>query len=122
MKVIVDTNVIISALLSLITSRKINIFFDQRILLEYLDVIKRKKFGFKEDNITEFYRLISKIGININSDITDLNLPDEGDLPFFELFSLIQIDYLITGNTTHFPKMVGIVNPKEFLTQYHENS
>ncbi len=96
-------------------------FYDQRILLEYLDVLKRKKFGFSEENITEFFKLISNIGININSDITDISLPDEGDLPFFELFSVRQIDYLITGNTTHFPKMKGIVTPKDFLTQYLEN-
>ena len=56
MKVVIDTNVIVSGLLTpfgnsaeivrMITSGKLNLCFDARILTEYEEVLKRPKFKF----------------------------------------------------------------------------
>ena len=63
MKIVLDTNVIVSALinsnrmpgkiLALVLGGRIKILYDNRIIFEYIDVLSRKNFGFNEEIIND---------------------------------------------------------------------
>jgi putative PIN family toxin of toxin-antitoxin system len=67
MRVVLDTNVIISGMISiegtpaqivnLLINGRITLLYDSRILKEYVEVLNRKKFGFKKSTITPLFRL-----------------------------------------------------------------
>jgi len=44
-----------------------------------------------------------------------MHFTDEADKKFYETFKTAEADYLITGNTKHFPDEDGIVSPREFV-------
>jgi putative PIN family toxin of toxin-antitoxin system len=78
MNVVVDTNVIVSALinangvparvLSLVLGGSIRILYDNRIIFEYTDVLSMKKFGFPKDAINSVIVYIKHSGEFINSE------------------------------------------------------
>jgi len=128
MKILIDTNVLVSALmnfnanpgkiLSLILNMKVKIVYDNRILFEYIDVISREKFGFDEEIISGLINFIKGEGVFVNANPLNINFTDESDKKFYELFKTANVDYLITGNKKHFPKEKGIISPREFLDLY----
>jgi len=128
MKIIFDTNVLVSALLntngtpakilSLILNMKVKIAYDNRILFEYIDVISRENFGFNEETISGLINFIKDTGEYTNADPLNIEFSDESDKKFYEVFITANADYLITGNKKHFPKNKEIVSPKEFLDLY----
>jgi len=128
MKVLIDTNVLVSALmnfnanpgkiLSLILNLKVKIVYDNRILFEYIDVISREKFGFDEEIISGLINFIKDEGAFANANPINIKFEDESDKKFYELFKTANVDYLVTGNKKHFPKEKGIVSPREFLDLY----
>lgn len=129
---VVDTNIIISGLISpnsssgtilkLILSGKIKLCIDSRIISEYREVLLRKKFKFEKESIDYILEEIETEGIKIFPEPLDLQLPDKGDLPFLEVAVAGNIKVLITGNIKHFPKnnyrQVKIFSPAEFIKEY----
>lgn len=125
----VDTNVIISALLkpfsdsskilNLVLSGKIKLAYDFRILYEYEEILKRKKFNFKTQNIEAIIAQIKAEGINIATVPLKNSLPDLDDAPFLEVAISGKINAVVTGNKKHFPEKqrrnVKILSPSEFL-------
>ena len=112
MLVVLDTNIIVSALLSphgkpaYVFNRFINGDFtlcaDERIIAEYYAVLSRPKFKFKPqliDRIISFIRTHALI-------VTPITLParfdDESDKKFYEVAKTCNAT-LITGNLKHFP-------------------
>ena len=128
MKIIFDTNVLVSALLntngtpakilSLILNMKVKIAYDNRILFEYIDVISRENFGFNEEIISGLINFIKDTGEYTSADPLNTKFSDESDKKFYEVFKTANADYLITGNKKHFPKDKGIISPREFLDLY----
>jgi len=128
MKAVVDTNVIVSALinangtpakiLSLILNGKIKILYDNRILFEYIDVLSRKEFGFNIDVINDMMEFFKYEGDFINADHLNIKFSDQTDEKFYEVYKSGKVHYLITGNKKHFPDDDGVVNPMEFLNVY----
>lgn len=126
--VVIDTNVLVSALLSshsdsatvLVVSKffsgEIKLLYSDEIFKEYDEVLRRKKFNFSEETVNIFLDTIKKYGIHIEPKPTDEILPDMKDLPFYEIV-LEKQDvnaYLVTGNMKHFPLKPFIVTAKEF--------
>ena len=131
LKVIVDTNVLISSLIQhsypflvvdfILMESRIEICISDDIITEYFDVLSRVKF-FKYPD----YEVRSKILLSSIKKIGFIHFPtikldiikDESDNRFMELAETCNADYLITGNTKHFPmqkyKSTKIVSPKEF--------
>lgn len=115
--VIIDTNVIVSALLTnnveSATYKVLKLFFDQKIMLyysesiidEYTEVLRREKFGFDIELIRNIKNAIEKYGIKITPENKDIVMIDIKDKPFYELVMDEQIDdaKLVTGNIIHFP-------------------
>jgi len=126
LKVVVDTNVIVSALiningtpakmLSLILNGKVKILYDNRILFEYIDVLSRKKFGFSKEMINVLIDYFESDGEFVNSEYIKIRFDDESDRKFYEVYKQGEADCLITGNLRHFPKEEAIITPKDFIT------
>ena len=128
MKIVLDTNVVVSALinpygvsasiLSLVFDEKIELCYDTRILIEYRDVLARPKFPFSQIEINGFLEYIREIGTYYLAPKINIKLKDPEDLPFLEVAVVSGADFLVTGNTSHYPKKVKstkIVTPKEFI-------
>jgi putative PIN family toxin of toxin-antitoxin system len=125
MRVVVDTNVIVSALmningipakiLSLILSGNVKILYDNRIIFEYIDVLSRKEFGFPKEIINDMIDFLKHDGEFINSEYIKTKFSDETDKKFYEVYKSGGAEYLITGNIKHFPKEDAILIPKDFM-------
>jgi putative PIN family toxin of toxin-antitoxin system len=128
MKVVLDTNVIVSAMInpygvpasivSLVLDEKVELCYDSRILIEYRDVLSRPKFSFSQIEINGFLEYIKEIGTCYLPARTALKLKDPEDLPFVEVAVVAGADFLITGNIGHYPKRIKttkIVLPKDFV-------
>jgi len=125
MKVVIDTNVLVSALLnargtpaiilSLLLNNKLRIIYDYRILFEYIDVLSREIFGFDEEIVSGLIDYIKNEGEFTNADHLNIKFADETDKKFYEIFKTAKADYLITGNKKHFPEDNKILTPREFL-------
>lgn len=127
--VVVDTNVLVSALLSkhddASTVQVIKALYEDRftplynneILSEYNDVLHRAKFHFPEATIQATINYFIKYGICVNRLTTDEILPDPKDLVFYEvcLAKREEDSMLVTGNMKHFPTKPFVVSPNELL-------
>ena len=124
---VIDTNVIVSALLShyddtatVVIMRKIIRgevipLYNERILEEYIEVLNRKKFSFTESMISATLKVIIDYGIILDSIESDISLPDPKDLVFYEVALSQEDSFLVTGNIKHFPKKPFIVTPTEMV-------
>ena len=132
MKVVLDTNVLVSGLLSpfgtcgelvrMLTSGLLILCVDARILLEYDEVLRRRKFGIVPSRIDILIEYIEKSAELHATVPLDTPLPDEDDSPFLEVALSSAASYLVTGNLEHFPKRhrsgVAVVSPKTFHDEY----
>lgn len=126
---VIDTNVLVSALLSShedaatvlvvgkLFSGEIIPLFNDDILKEYNEVLRRTKFHFSEEIVSKMLGTIEKYGQQVIPAPTGELLPDMKDLPFYEVVVEKQNEdaYLVTGNRKHFPAKPFIVTAKEFL-------
>ena len=129
MKVVLDTNVLVSAVLSpngppaavlrALLSERVQLCFDERILSEYRDVLSRPKFSFDPHLVEELIGFLESAGLPTLADPLALELPDPWDQMFVEVAVSSAADFLITGNLKHFPENarmgVRVVPPREFL-------
>lgn len=135
MNVVVDTNVLVSGLLSpfgppgeivrMIASVSLSLCFDARILSEYSDVLIRAKFQFDAEQIYPLLDQIRAEGQVVAGEPLRKKLPDPTDEPFLEAAIAGNARCLITGNMRHFPvakcQGIKVLSPNEFLDFYrHE--
>ena len=123
-RVVLDTNVLISAALtSSGKSRKIlrmafrgtlAVFYTFDILSEYADVFARPKFKLISESGAGLLKDIATIGNIVVPEASTVALPDERDRPFYDA-AICAKATLITGNLKHYPKEYFIVSPSEFL-------
>ena len=126
---VLDTNVLVSALLSskvdaatvqglerTLDGDLIPVFSDA-ILEEYEDVLHRRKFGFDHDAVRVLLGFIESRGLRVDPSPTGMLLPDMKDLPFYEVVMEAREDaaYLVTGNLKHFPSAPFIVTARQML-------
>lgn len=129
---IIDTNVIISALLSrhqdsatvkildYLYDRTIVPVYNDEILEEYANVLRRSKFKFPESAISATLEAIKKGGLKSDRISSDEQMPDPKDIVFYEVALSVEDSYLVTGNIKHFPKKPFVVTPAEILQIIHE--
>jgi putative PIN family toxin of toxin-antitoxin system len=133
MKIVLDTNVLISGILNpsgppgrivdLLRSGVLQLVVDDRILFEYLDVLRRDYFlkYFEESEREDIIEYISKNSYYTTSRVVIQSLPDECDAPFLEI-ALSEKVSLVTGNLRHYPKRARkgciVLSPKEFIDAY----
>ena len=129
LRVVLDTNVVISAHLSpegqqaLILGLAIAAYFrwfvSGVLLEEYEGVLRRERFGLSPRSVTQSMRTIRKCStlvipkrkLNVSRD------PDDNKV--VECALEARADYMVTGNIGHFPSRfqdIRIVLPRQFLT------
>jgi uncharacterized protein len=132
MKIVLDTNVLVSGLLTplgangeivrLVSSGALVVQYDSRILLEYRNVLSRPKFQFDAHNVNTFLAFIKQSGQALSGAPLRTRLPDPDDEPFLEIALAGRTVCLITGNKKHFPKEarqgIKIFSPSEFIEFY----
>ena len=128
MRVVLDTNVIVSAVLTphgpcaqildMIADDVFGIFADDRIFAEYDSVLRRPALRFVPGDVAEVLVLIHSAAEPIVAVPLPTKLPDPGDMPFLEIAATAGA-ILVTGNTRHYPNRsragVTVLTPREFI-------
>ena len=125
-KVVLDTNVIISAFLTpagpsatilrLVLHKDLEICSSTAILAEYEQVLTRPKFTEHLQNhaIQRFMDILHDMATEIICLPSTFEMPDESDRIFYDTAKEAGA-FLITGNKKHFPAETMIVSPTEFI-------
>ena len=132
---VVDTNVLVAALLSkrndsatvqviraMISGEFIPLYHED-ILAEYEDVLHRKKkYNLSESAIQTVLNAIRRFGIEVFPKPTGEIFIDEDDIIFYEVAMEKREDnaYLVTGNMKHYPVRDFIVTPAEMVAILEE--
>lgn len=128
MKVVLDTNVVVSGLmtrlgtcgiiLDLVVDGRVDAALDNRMLDEYERVCAEPRLSLDPDAVREFLHLLNDFAENVTATPLKADVPDPDDLPFLEVAAETDA-VLVTGNKKHFPKKsagkVRVVSPREFL-------
>jgi putative PIN family toxin of toxin-antitoxin system len=129
MIIVLDTNVLVSALLSafgpsarildLLLTGELQLAYDDRLLAEYRQVLARPKFKFDPMATAELVNYLATTGLWTAARPLATVLPDPHDLPFLEVAAQVGAT-LVTGNRRHFPveacEGVTVLTPAEFMT------
>jgi len=133
MKIVLDTNVVVSGLLqargnpaqvlALVLSGAIQICHDERILAEYAEVLARPRFKFDPKRVREVLNKIETDGLAFDAGgESNLDLPDPDDEPFLAVALATSADFLVTGNLADYPpdKRRGciVVSPAAFMAEW----
>jgi putative PIN family toxin of toxin-antitoxin system len=132
MKVVLDTNVLVSGLLSpsrppadivrMTSAGTLQLCYDARILTEYKNILSRPKFGLELAHIEALLDQIKACGYSVAAKPLPKSLPDKEDEPFLEVAIAGQAQCLITGNLKHYPAAcrqgIEIFSPADFLEFY----
>ena len=134
-KLILDTNVLVSALISssipskilyeLVLTQKVVICLSEEVLAEYVEVLNRDKFAkfanFKTKAEVVLNRL-REIAVFYQTDRKVEVLTDLSDNKFLELAAASAADYLTTGNTLDFTitefERSKILTPRTYWDNY----
>lgn len=136
MKIVLDTNVLVSGLLQpfgpsgqivrLVAAGDLVLCHDPRILAEYQEVLLREKFGFDPERIDILLEEIRAGGIPVAARPLAVRLPDTDDEPFLEVAVACEARCLVTGNAKHYPAEarsgVEVLSPRLFIELYRSHS
>lgn len=129
MRIVIDTNVVVSALLTdhgapaqvvdLCIAGDLELAVDGRILAEYHEVLHRAAFHFEARDVAGFLALAEQAERVVCVPLP-ITLPDPDDLPFLEVAVSAAVDALVTGNVKHFRSRGGavdipILTPRQLL-------
>jgi len=125
---VIDTNVIVSALISKhLESNPVKIFraivqerivplYNDEILEEYRSVLSRSKFHLSQLQIDMTMKAIEMDGLSLDrTPSLGIDFPDPKDIVFYEVALSKEESYLVTGNIKHFPIKPFIVTPAEMV-------
>ncbi|HDQ40230.1 MAG TPA: putative toxin-antitoxin system toxin component, PIN family [Desulfonatronum sp.] len=130
MIVVLDTNVLVSGMINphgppgrlvdLLRSGALRLAVDDRILVEYVDVLHRPRLSryFTSSDIAQIidYLRCGSMHVLVRRHIRDL--PDQSDAPFLEVALAANVP-LITGNDRHYPdewrRECTVLAPADFL-------
>ena len=128
MSAVLDTNVVVSGLLSpagpagqlldRVIEEAVVPCVDGRILEEYETVLRRPELGIPREHVDAILATVYGSGERVVSTPLPVDLPHPADRPFLEVAAAAGVP-LVTGNQRHFPKStrmgVAVLGPREFL-------
>lgn len=133
MRTVLDTNVLVSGLISatgppgqiidLVRSGVLDPVVDDRILAEYRQVLGREAFRryLPSPDREDILAFLAEGTCRVASRVVVLGLPDMSDAPFLEI-ALSEDVPLITGNARHYPAHhragCQVLRPVEFLRRF----
>ena len=125
---VIDTNVIVSALLNHdgesnpsivltnVISGSIIPLYNEEILSEYREVLSRDKFPFRDSDVEDTLNLFVKKGVRVDSTVpVEDYFSDLDDVVFYEVAMSTEGAYLVTGNIKHFPTNPIVVTSAEIV-------
>lgn len=125
---VIDTNVLVSAMLKwdsvpgnvleLTYGETIIPLLNAHIVKEYRDVLSRPKFHLTEEIIDAVVGELEQLGIFVDAEKLDAELPDPKDRVFYEVVMeerKSEDAYLVTGNIKHFPEKPFVVTPRQMI-------
>ncbi len=126
--VVLDTNVVISAVLSaggseayalnLVLARKALLYATVEILSEYEEVLSRPKFDLEPKAVRSILRSIRSVAIMVLPRTKVRVSADDDDNRFLECAQAANAHFLLTGNRRHFPEYwetTRVIGAREFV-------
>lgn len=127
--IVIDTNVLVSGLVSrnktsppvgilkyLLAERGVIIpLYNDEIIKEYENVLKREKFNIEHKLVDDVIDRIKTIGISCERIESKEMFADANDIVFYEVALSKDDSYLVTGNIKNFPKVDFVVTPSEMM-------
>lgn len=135
MRIVLDTNVLVSALLTphgypaqvlnAVSTGRITLAVDDRILGEWRDVLLRDKFGFDPATVHGLMANLEKMSDLVVASPLRLRLPDPDDQPFAEVAMAAGVDVIVNGNQKDFEPVSGelpitVISPREMVERLAE--
>ena len=128
-RAVLDTNILVSALLvplgneaqALIAVRRglVCPCFSDLIVAEYAEVLNRRKFPFRRSSIDETLELIQTKGMSFQPQLLAGLSPDPEDDALIACAVAAQAHFLVTGNRRHFPQeacgLTKVVSARELV-------
>ena len=135
MRVVVDTNVLVSSQLTphgpasvivgLALARALQPLVDGRMLDEHEEVLRRPEFGFSLADVITFMERWKQIAVMVTAAPIPggvKGLPDSDDAAFLEVAFSGIAEVLVTNNLKHYPERcrhgIAVITPMTFVTAY----
>ena len=132
MRLILDTNVLVSALIQrsypyyivdrVLADSTLELCISDKLFAEYLNVLNRDKFSRFPDFQAKAQTILADVEATATQFVPTATIDvirDEADNRLLELAEICQADYLVTGNTNDFTmkeyKGTKILSPKELF-------
>ena len=126
-RAVIDTNVLVSAVLSsegnsaqimnLVSDKKIQLFYCSAILDEYRRVLAYEKLNIMPQTQRSIINAIEELGIFVEPAASDISFADESDRMFYDT-ARASGAILVTGNLKHYPDDTFIKSPADFLSMF----
>ena len=125
MNIVIDTNVIVSAILStngnpykvlnlIGNDDTVNVYYCAEILAEYKKVLAYERLHISAETQRDILDTIEKFGILIEPTVSDIPMIDETDRIFYDTAKAAEAT-LLTGNIKHYPAEPFIMLPADFI-------
>lgn len=127
-QVVLDTNIVVSAMLrsgglpeaalNLAVDCVVQLCISKPVMAEYEEVLSRRKIGIDPRKAAIALTRIREVSRLVTPSITVKGCTDPDDNIFLECSQAAEANYLVTGNTAHFPDVwatTQIVTAREFL-------
>lgn len=91
---------------------------NKKIVAEYDEVLRRKKFPFQEEDIEIVIQGLTHRAEVYEEAIVNEEFPNKDDMVFYAVTmesGKFQDTYLVTGNIRHFPTKAFVVTPREMI-------
>lgn len=129
LRLVLDTNIVVSAALKpvglqrtvilLAITKPARLYVSSDILAEYRDVLSRPELQIRKGLRQQLLQLIGKRAHSVAPASRLQVAIDAGDNKFLECADAARADYLVTGNTRHFPrfwKKTKVITSREFVS------
>jgi len=137
MRIVLDTNVLVSAMLKpmskpglildAVLGGKLILVVNQAIFDEYSEVLSRPRLKIPAEKADAILRFIAFSAQWVDRQpilIHDAKIEDPGDLPFAEAALCSGAEVIVTGNLKHFAFLqntrISVLLPDEFLQRYSQ--
>jgi putative PIN family toxin of toxin-antitoxin system len=129
LRLVIDTNIVVSAALKpdglprtvllLALTRPARLYVSEPILEEYREVLARSELKIRKGLRNQLLQLIRSRSHIVRSTPRLHVTPDPDDNKFVECADAARADYLVTGNSRHFPafwKKTKTITSREFVS------
>jgi uncharacterized protein len=129
LRIVLDTNIIVSAalrpdglqrtVLLLAITKPAHLYVSDAIIAEYRDVLSRPELQIRRGLRQQLLQLIKSRSHVVRAARPLGITADPGDDKFLECADAARADYLVTGNTRHFPgfwKRTKVITPRDFMS------